>query len=298
VNDSELTTITMKIECITICVGYADFLREVLPHNLAHFDDYLVVTRFDDHATQLLCRELGVECRPTDLFDKGGDAFAKGRAIDWGLGFLRRDGWVCHLDADIFLPPMTRHWIEASEPDEQCIYGCDRVNCVGYDAWRQYLTGNYAGNSRVGSSGVAGSNAHSTTQLPHNSTTSSASARPGHLLQHRYHCLLTPPPFPLGSRLVLREQGGYVPIGFFQLWHGRHGRRYPLRQGNAEHTDVLHALQWPRDKRQLLEEVVAIHLESEPSKMGANWSGRKTAPFGPDSNSSAKPNVVGPAYVC
>jgi hypothetical protein len=286
----------MKIECITICVGYADFLREVLPHNLAHFDDYLVVTRFDDHATRSLCRELGVECRSTDLFNKEGDAFAKGRAIDWGLGFLRRDGWVCHLDADIYLPPMTRHWIEASEPDEQCIYGCDRVNCVGYDSWRRFLAG-----GGVGSSGVVGSNP--TTPLPHHSTsaaphsTTSPHPRPGHLLQHRYHCLLTPPPFPLGSRLVLREQGGYVPIGFFQLWHGRHGRRYPLRQGNAEHTDVLHALQWPRDKRRLLEEVVAIHLESEPAKMGANWSGRKTAPFGPQRAPSRNSHASRTGYV-
>jgi len=259
----------MKIECITICVGYSDFLREVLPHNLAHFDDYLVVTRFDDHATQSLCRELSVECRPTDLFDKGGDAFAKGRAIDWGLGFLRRDAWICHLDADIYLPPMTRRWIEASEPDDQCIYGCDRVNCVGFEAWRRYLAG----------CGVGGS----------------TTAALGHLLPHRHHCLLTPPPFPMGSRLVLREQGGYVPIGFFQLWHGRQGRRYPLRQGNAEHTDVLHALQWPRDKRRLLEEVIAVHLESERSKMGANWSGRKTAPFGP---SPLMPQTPARAYGC
>jgi hypothetical protein len=274
----------MRIECITVCVGYADFLREVLPHNLAHFDDYLVVTRFDDHATRSLCRELGVECRPTDLFDKGGDAFAKGRAIDWGLGFLRRDQWVCHLDADIYLPPMTRHWIEASEPDEQCIYGCDRVNCVGYDAWRNYLIGG------------AGFGQGRSRYAPPISNTLAACSRPGRLMQHRYHCLLTPPPFPLGSRLVLREQGGYVPIGYFQLWHGRHGRRYPLKQGNAEHTDVLHALQWPRDRRRLLEEVVAIHLESEPSKMGTNWAGRKTAPFGP-SASIRKTSPAAPDYV-
>ena len=145
--------------------------------------------------------------------------------------------------------------------------------------------------------GVVESNPDSTTPLPHDSTTSSLSGstpspQPGHLLQHRHHCLLTPPPFPIGSRLVLREQGGYVPIGFFQLWHGR---RYPVRQGNAEHTDVLHALQWPRDKRRLLEEVFAVHLESERSKMGANWSGRKTVPFGPGQVSATG---SGRAYGC
>jgi hypothetical protein len=245
-----------RLEAVTVCVDYADFLAETLPHNVRHFDDYVVVTRQDDRATQQLCRELGVECRVTDLMHFEGDAFAKARAIDYGLAYLRRDDWVVHLDADIWLPPMTRQWIDWAQPDPDCIYGIDRMNCVGYDAWQKFID--------------------QPMKRQH---------------QHTHHCLTHPPfdvahglPFPMGSRISLRQYGGFVPIGFFQMWHGgRHpDRRYPLRQGSAEHTDVLHALQWPAAKRRMLPEIIAVHLESEKGTMGANWKGRSTKPFGPD----------------
>jgi hypothetical protein len=86
----------------------------------------------------------------------------------------------------------------------------------------------------------------------------------------------------MGARISLRQYGGYVPIGFFQMWNaGRFPeRRYPLIQGSAEHTDVLHAIQWPASKRRILPEIIAVHLESEKSEMGVNWKGRKSKPFG------------------
>jgi hypothetical protein len=113
-------------------------------------------------------------------------------------------------------------------------------------------------------------------------------------LQHRYHCMIQPPAlaghnFPLGTRIALREHGGYVPIGFFQLWNARHERRYPLLQGSAEHTDVLHALQWAAGKRRLIPEIIGIHLSSEPGPMGANWSGRTSRRFGPSTEHAADP---------
>jgi hypothetical protein len=240
----------MKIECVIVSVGYGDFLAQTLPHNLALFDRVLVITSFDDAQTKAVCHRLSVDCRPTDVMFKDGDHFAKGRAIDYGLGFLRRDNWLVQLDADIYLPPTTRQWLEWSNPDTSCIYGIDRVNCVGFSAWQRYLAA-------------------------------------GRLHQHQHHCMVHPPPFPLGTRIALREHGGYVPIGFFQMWNGRTDRRYPLLQGSAEHTDVLHALQWPAEKRRFIPEIIAVHLESERSAMGKNWAGRKTRPFGPGTGDEA-----------
>lgn len=236
-----------RFEAVTVCVGYDDFLRETLPHNAQHFDSYLVVTSFEDRATIDLCKHLSIDCRPTDLFKHGGDIFAKGRAVDWGLGFLRKDGWVAHIDADTWLPPYTRHWLDRTHLDEEAIYGVDRFNCVGYEAWQRYQ--------------------HGIHQQP----------------QHRIGCLLVPPPFPLGARFALPEHAGYLPIGFFQLWHSKHNRRYPMIRSSCEHDDVLHALQWPTGKRHLIEELFAVHLESDgtPGSMGANWNGRTTPRFGP-----------------
>jgi hypothetical protein len=93
----------------------------------------------------------------------------------------------------------------------------------------------------------------------------------------------------MGARISLRQYGGYVPIGFFQMWNGGSlpERRYPLNQGSAEHGDLLHAIQWPASKRRILPEIIAVHLESEPSRMGANWKGRATPRFGPGTTSAA-----------
>ncbi len=66
-------------------------------------------------------------------------------------------------------------------------------------------------------------------------------------------------------------------------------RRYPLHHGDAARTDVQFALQWDRRHRQLLPEVIVLHLESEPAEQGANWKGRTTRPFGP-SDKSEDPN--------
>ena len=93
--------------------------------------------------------------------------------------------------------------------------------------------------------------------------------------------MVTPnPKFSLGSRL-LHQEYGYCPIGYFQLWHSSHGKQYPVVSGSAEHSDVVFALQWTRQKRELLPELFVYHLESERADMGANWKGRKTKPFGP-----------------
>lgn len=238
----------MRVEGLTVCVGYDDFLEQTLPWNRLLCDDYLVVTSYEDTATQNLCKHLSIECRPTDLFNKNGAQFAKGRAVDWGLGFLKKDGWVAHIDADTAIPPGSRNWLERAELDEDAIYGCDRFNIVGYDKWVAYRD--------------------------------SLHTQP----QHRIGCLFIPPPFPLGARFGLPEHNGYLPIGYFQLWNAaKHpARRYPLNRTNCEHDDVLMALQWPRNKRALLEELFALHLESaDTGYMGANWNGRRTPRFGP-----------------
>jgi len=248
-----------RLEAVTVCVNYADFLEQTLPHNLAHFDHYLVVTSEDDRRTINLCQRLGVECRRTNLLHFDNDPFAKARAIDYGLAYLRRDDWVVHLDADIYLPPTTRNLLASAPLDSNCIYGVDRCDCVGHDAWWKFI-------DRLA------------------------------IFQHQHveGCLTIPPPFPLGARISLPNYGGYVPIGFFQLWNsGRFPhRRYPLQQGSAEHTDVLHAIQWPAANRRLIPEIIAVHLESERCAMGSNWNGRRTREFGKRASYAAQ-NPVG-----
>ena len=161
----------MKIEAVIVCVDYADFLAETLPHNLPHFDRTLVITSPRDVETQELCRRLSVPYYATNLFHKDGDTFNKARGIDFGLGYLRYNDWVVHLDADTYLPPMTRKWLEWRPLDRESIYGIDRVNCVGYEPWKAFLAEHHTG--------------------------------------HDYMCRTKVPPFPLLDRIAIRDYGGY-----------------------------------------------------------------------------------------
>jgi hypothetical protein len=242
----------LYLEGVTVSVNYADFLDETLTANLDHFDEFCVVTAHDDRATQAVCERHGVMCVQSDVHREqlgpggGLDRFNKGLLINLGLAHLRHRGWLLHLDADIVLPDRLRFMLNKSRLDPDCIYGADRVNVVGRAKWNAIKR-------------------------------SERFARQCH---HRY--LVSPAdgaPGCLGSRLVHNEYG-YCPIGYFQLWHSRQGkRRYHFSQGSAEHSDVMFALQWPAAKRILLPGVFVYHLESERAKSGANWQGRVTKRF-------------------
>lgn len=233
----------MKLECVIVCKNYADFLEHTLPDNMQFFDRLVVVTGYDDSRTKALCNRFGIACVPTDCMHDKGAAFNKGNAINLGLGHLEQSDWVLHLDADIVLPHNFRGLLSRARLEKENIYGCDRLNVYGYEHWIANK------DKRV----------------------------PAHANQYFVEPVKE---FPVGARIV-HPQHGYVPIGFFQLWHG--ARSYPTTQGSAEHTDVLFACQWPRRQRVLLPEVICYHLESVtgPTQHGANWNGRQTPPFGP-----------------
>jgi len=233
----------MYLEAVVVCVNYSDFLAYTLAKNVELVERLVVVSHYDDKATHRLCDKFSVDCIKTDVFHDDGDRFNKGRAINLGLANLRHDGWLMHLDADIMLPHRFRHALHMAKLNKDCLYGADRLNSVSWDNWER----------------------NKARTIP----------------QHAYRFMVTPQPeYPLGSRLLHLEYG-YCPIGYFQLWHSAARRNYPIVCGSAEHSDVLFAVQWPREKRVLLPEFFVYHLESEVVRMGTNWDGRATKTFGP-----------------
>lgn len=231
------------IEAVTVCVGYADFLRQTLPYNRNHFDRLVVVTSKDDLETQQLCEYWHIECVITDKFYEKNDVFNKARGINEGLTRLSMSDWIVHLDADIYLPPRTRDVLNLLPLDKQSIYGIDRANCIGFFNWLNYFREPESLHGRDG--------------------------------------LLRLTQFPLGSRLLNLDRDGYVPIGYFQMWNAKGADvfYYPTYHGAADRTDTLFAYNWKRDKRQFIPELIGIHLESEDAPMGVNWQGRKTRVF-------------------
>lgn len=236
----------MHLECLTVCVNYADLLAHTLPANRQMFDRMIVVTTPEDKATQSVCDYYHTECIQTDIFHRDGDSLNKGAAIDLGLSHLSRQGWVLHLDADIYLPPKTRFILGNLQLNEQHLYGCDRLMVTSHAAWLEFL------------------------------------ARPRPIQEGWVFVHLDA--FPIGVRIAeyANADAGYTPIGYFQLWHPRGSgvQGYPTTHGYVDRTDVLHAKRWPRNRRELLPEIVAIHLDSEAAQMGTNWQGRRTRQFG------------------
>jgi hypothetical protein len=233
----------LKIEAVITSVGYGDFLRWTLPFCRTVFDRLVVVTSPEDRQTPRACAVWNVECLESHAFHQDGAAFAKGKGINAGLEALALDDWVVHLDADIALPAHARAAFERAQLDPACVYGIDRVDCKGFDRWVDFLC---EGDPQI-----------------------------------LYDLMVAPGPFGFSFRVLRPAFDGWVPIGFFQMWHpGATGiRRYPEYHTDAARGDVLFAAHWPRSRRQLIPEVLAYHLESERAPVGTNWSGRRTKPF-------------------
>ena len=241
----------MKFECVIVSVNYGDYLAWTLPLNLRHFDKIVVVTTFTDQQTQDLCKFYDVECVTTHSFYQNNARFKKSCGVNEGLARLKRDAWVAHMDADIVLPPRAREMLEKVNLDPACLYGIDRMMCESFEDWLKYFI-------------------HPKYQL------------------HEENIFIKPNAFEtFGIRVGLlgKDQyaDGYAPIGFFQLWNptGSGVSEYTVEHESAGKDDMLFALKWPRRRRLLFPEILGIHLESQtPAKMGSNWNGRVTPPFG------------------
>jgi len=252
----------MRIELVTVCVGYGDFLAETIRENRPLVDDLVVVTSPDDHETRGVCKENSIHHILSEEHRRGGP-FNKARLIQRALDQISAADWILHLDADVVLPRKFRQLLEGAHLDERGLYGVDRCHVQGFDAWRTIRCAGGWDNHRYES-------------------------------VHRFRAEST-----IGNRHVPINHG-YVPIGFFQLFHGSamidrgyHLRRYRYHHGDAARSDVQFALQWDRRDRHLLPEIIVLHLESEKAAQGANWKGRTTARFGPAPE--RKPHPVPPS---
>jgi hypothetical protein len=236
----------MYLEVVIVCVDYADFLIHTLPQAKLNSNHVVVVTTPTDKETQSVCAHHNVECLRTNAFYENGDPFNKAKGINEGLAYLSKRGWVLHIDADVYLPAMTRSILERKDLDPKRIYGADRLMCPDFESWVSY------------------------------------NRRPKPIHDSWTYVHLNA--FPIASRIADYNGDCYAPIGYFQLWNpGASGvTTYPDKHGAADRTDMLFAKLWQRGNRELLPEVVVVHLDSEDAtvkRMGANWNGRKTLPF-------------------
>lgn len=88
--------------------------------------------------------------------------------------------------------------------------------------------------------------------------------------------------FKIGTRLINQKDKGYLPLGYFQLWHPKMSKvfKYPENHDKADYTDLVFSNNWSRDNRKLIPDMFVVHLDSKKSSMGENWCGRNTPIFG------------------
>jgi hypothetical protein len=227
----------LRLEAVTACVGFDDILDVTLGHNHPHVDTMIVVTSHDDKKTHSVCKKHSVRCVQTDLFDKNGRKFNKGAGINAGFGYFQYHGWRMHLDADIILPDSFRRVLfNHSHLDPSALYGVDRIDVLGMKELEDVTSRH----------------------------------------QHRHQCLVEPNHHrPPGAR-YLSPLHGYLPLGYFQLWHAGCHKEYPYSLGSAAHDDTLFSMLWPESRRRLLPSMFVYHLCPEPPAWGQNWEGRKS----------------------
>lgn len=236
----------MYIETVTVCDGYHDFLAETLPLNKGIVDRMVIVTSPEDLKTQRICEHYDVDVILTDVLESRWGEMHKAKGINVGLDHLLKSDWVLHLDADIVLPPRAKSLMQHADLDKTGLYGVDRRCIYGYEEWSEYKA------------------------MPE-------------IQQESYH-FVDSTRYPRAPRFTSWSKDGYLPVGYFQLWHPTTSgvSDYPADHEAVDRTDVMFGRQWPRNKRHLLPEFEVHHIESEHAVQGINWMGRESKPFGPE----------------
>lgn len=241
-SDYEYAADALRLEVITTCVGFDDLLDVALLFNNPQCDHVIVVTSHDDQKTMDVCMKHGATCVPTDLVGKNGRKFNKGAMINAGFAYFRYHGWRLHLDADIVLPSKFRQTLfNHTALDPECFYGADRIDVVGQEQMTTFF------------------------------------AMQRERAQHAWSGIVDPSfggaiPTSLGSRYVTRLEG-YLPLGYFQLWHALTQKPYPHSFGTAGHDDCVFAALYPQDLRRLLPTVLVYHLCTTTPHVAEHWDG-------------------------
>ncbi len=237
-----------RIDAITVCVGYDDYLEATIRHTLSQVDSYTIVTTPEDKATKTLAKSLGCKVVLSDLIKEGGAAFAKGRGMNDGLGTLRETAdWILVLDADVILPETFRASIDSFTLNPGALYYTKRWGPADPAQLPKFLDAL-----------EGGATWHDLFWQFGNKQRARKTDRLGNDIEH-------------------------FPYGYFQLFSPRASalqnrkKLYPEESKTAEYDDMNFAYQvYPADRRVSLPvpECDVIHLPHGAFKH--NWSGRKS----------------------
>lgn len=133
-----------KIDCVTVCVRFDDYLALTLDRLLATFDRVAVVTVDEDEATRRLVDERGAELVLSERVQHMGERFNLPALINDGVAALSPSEWICKIDPDIYLPADARAKLDEVLGDPELLWGSRRYFCETVDVFRRFEeTGDY-----------------------------------------------------------------------------------------------------------------------------------------------------------
>jgi len=100
------------LRAILVSVDYGDLLEVTLPLNRHHFLEVVVVTAQEDKQTLRVAKKHRCRTFTTKAFWSRGADFNKWKALEEGLDFMGRDGWICIMDADVVWPARAEWQLE------------------------------------------------------------------------------------------------------------------------------------------------------------------------------------------
>lgn len=107
-----------SMNAILVCVDYSDIAQYTIKYNRHHFNTVCMVTTPDDVKSQQLANETECLLFITDAFTRNGATFNKWLALEEGLDYLGRTGFISVMDADILWPKDLKGW----QPEKSYLY--------------------------------------------------------------------------------------------------------------------------------------------------------------------------------
>jgi len=121
----------MKIDAVTVSIDYSDYLEKIIS-NKELLDNWLIVTHKDDKKTIKVCKDNKLNFIYSEKIYENA-IFAKSKAINEGLNYLKPNDWILQLDSDAKLPSNFRTIIDKNVKDKSIIYGSRRYDEMGND---------------------------------------------------------------------------------------------------------------------------------------------------------------------
>ena len=122
----------MKIDTVTVSIDYSDYLKKIIC-NKELLENWLIITHKDDRKTIKVCKDNKLNFIFSEKIYKNAQ-FAKCKAINEGLDYIKPKNWILHIDSDVLLPKNLNKILLDEVKEKDTIYGSRRFDERGNDS--------------------------------------------------------------------------------------------------------------------------------------------------------------------